>query len=148
MEKSSVGHIVIPYIQGLGESFKKIYGKCGIQAHFKGNRTLKLLLVKPKVQDPKDKESGFIYSYQCGEVACNEEYIGETGKTLGERYKEHLKEPSPIHVHSQQTGHSATSDSFSIIGREGPGLNQDHKGIYLHQGKQSRTQQEYWEVQS
>ena len=45
-------------------------------------------------------------------------YIGETSRTLGEKYKEHLKEPSPIHASSLQTGHSATTDNFSIIGRD------------------------------
>ena len=49
--------------------------------HFKGNRTLKQLLVIPKDQDPTDK-SGVIYSYQCGEIACDEEYIAETSRTL------------------------------------------------------------------
>ena len=38
-DKPSVGHIVIPYTQGLVESIKKICGKYGIQAHFKVNRT-------------------------------------------------------------------------------------------------------------
>ena len=51
------------------------------------------MLVKPKDKDPLDKKSGAIYWYQCGEPACNEEYIGETSRTFGERYKEHLKEP-------------------------------------------------------
>ena len=47
--------------------------------------------------------------YQCGELAYNEEYIGETSSTFGERYKEHPKEPSPIHAHSTQTGHSTNA---------------------------------------
>ena len=34
-DKSSVGHIVIPYTQGLGESIKKICNEFGIQIHFK-----------------------------------------------------------------------------------------------------------------
>ena len=120
-DKPSVGHIVIPYTQGLEESIK-ISGKYGIQAHFKGNRTLKQLLVKPKDQDPMDKISGSIYMYQCGKLACNEEYIGETSRTLGERYRKHPREPSPIHAHSTQTEHNTTPYNFNIIGREDHGL--------------------------
>ena len=74
--------------------------------------------MKPKDQDPKDKKSGAIFSYQCGDIACSEEYIGETSRTLGERYREYLKQPSPIHAHIHQTGHTTTSNSFNIIGRE------------------------------
>ena len=48
-----------------------------------------------------------------------EEYIGETSRTFGERYKEHLKDPSPIHHHNNQTNHSINCNNFKIIGREG-----------------------------
>ena len=50
-DKPSPGHIVIPYTQGIGDSIRKICIKYGIQTHFKGNRNLKQLLVKPKDQD-------------------------------------------------------------------------------------------------
>ena len=63
-----------------------------------------------------------IYSYQCGETACDEEYIGETSRTLGERYWEHLKQPSPFNAHIQQTGHNSIPDNFRILGREDWGL--------------------------
>ena len=66
-------------------------------------------------------KSGVIYSFQCNNIASNEQYIGETARTLGERCKEHLKQPSPIYAHIQQTGHTATDISFNIIGREDQG---------------------------
>ena len=81
-----VGQVVIPYTEGTAEGFKNLCGKYGIQVHFKGNTTIKRLLMKPKDQDPKGKKSGIIYSYQCTNIASNEEYIGETSRTLGERH--------------------------------------------------------------
>ena len=104
------------------ESFKKTCDKYGIQTYFQGNTTIKQVLVKPKDQDPKDKKSGVIYSFQCNHIACDEEYIGETARTLWERCKEHLKQPSAIHVYIQQTGHNTTDTSFNIIGRDNWGL--------------------------
>ena len=90
------------------------------------------MLVKPKDQDPKEKKSGVIYSYQCGAIDCGEEYIGETSRTLGECYKEHLKEPFPIHAHSQHTGHQLNPDQFNIIGREDQDLSRLIKeSIYI-----------------
>ena len=59
-----------------------------------------------------------MYSYKCQDITCREEYIGETARTLGNRHKEHLKGPSPIHVHIQHTGHNVTADNFNITGRE------------------------------
>ena len=92
-EVKNKGHIVIPYKQGLCESIKKICGRYGIQTHFKGGRTIKNILVSPKDKDPMVNQSGAIYWYQCGDLGCDEEYIGETSGTFGERYKEHLKPP-------------------------------------------------------
>ena len=93
-------HIVTPYTQGLCESIKRICGRYGIQTHFKGGRTIKNLLVSPKDKDPMLNQSGAIYWYQCGHLSCDDEYIGKTSRTFGERYKEHLKPPSAIHHHS------------------------------------------------
>ena len=78
------------------------------------------MLVRPKAQDPWEKKRGVIYSYQCGAIDCGEENINETSRTLGERYKEHLREPSPIQVHSQLTGHQLSQDNFNRQGRPGP----------------------------
>ena len=48
-----------------------------------------------------------------------DKYIGETFRTSRERFIEHLKDPSPIHHHSSNTGHPTTQHNFQIIGREG-----------------------------
>ena len=126
------GHIVIPYTQGLCESIKKICGRYGIQTHFKGGTTIKNLLVSPKDKDPMVNQSSAIYWYQCGDLACDDEYIGETSRTFGERYKEHLKAPSAIHHHSTQTGHTTNHNNFQIIGREGHNLARNIKeSIYI-----------------
>ena len=76
------------------------------------------VLLKPKDQDPKEKKSSVIYNYQWGAIDCVEEYIGKTSRTLGECYREHRKEPSPIYAHSLHTGHQLSPDQFNIIGRE------------------------------
>ena len=121
-EVKNKGHIVIPYTQGLCESIKKKCGRYGIQTHFKGGRTIKSLLASPKDKDLMVNQSGAIYWYQCGDLGCDDEYIGETSRTFGERYKEHLKAPTAIHQHSSQTGHPTSHNNFQIIGREGHNL--------------------------
>ena len=78
----SMGHIVIPYTQGLCKSIKKICGRYGIQTHFKGGTTIKNLLVSPKDKDPMVNQSSAIYWYQCGDLGCDDEYIGETSRDL------------------------------------------------------------------
>ena len=46
--------------RALGRASNTYVAKYGIQTHFKGNRTLKQLLVQPKDKDPKEKKSGVI----------------------------------------------------------------------------------------
>ena len=131
-EVKNKGHIVIPYTQGLCKSIKKICGRYAIQTHFKGVRTIKSLLVPPKDKDPMVNQSGAIYWYQCGDLGCDEEFVGETSRTFGERYKEHLKAPSAIHHHRSQTGHPTNHNNFQIIGREGNNLARNIKeSIYI-----------------
>ena len=91
----------------------KIYSKYGIQTHFKGNRTIKEMLVKPKDKDAIDRKGGAIYCYQCGELAWNEKYTGETSITFGERYKEHLKGTltHPCVQHPDRTQHQPLKTS-------------------------------------
>ena len=48
----TMGHIVIPYTQGLCESIKKICGRYGIQTHFKGGNTFRNLLVPQRTETP------------------------------------------------------------------------------------------------
>ena len=110
--------MVVPYYGGLSESIKNIGRKFGVQVHCKGGTTIKNLLMSPKDKYPIQKQSGVIYSYHCDRVDCDEEYIGESSRTFGERFKEHLKPPSPIYDHSNISGHSVTINNFKIIGRE------------------------------
>ena len=59
-----------------------------------------------------------IYRYKCGRADCVDEYIGESGRTIAERFREHMRAPSPIHDHFNITGHEVSLDNFSIVGRE------------------------------
>ena len=116
--------MVVPYAKGLSESLKNVYRKHGVQVHFKGGNTIKSLLMAPKDKDPITKKRSIICRYKYDKVECDDEYIGESSRTFGERFKEHLKAPSPIynHNHFNITGHSITIDNFSIVGREDQNL--------------------------
>ena len=83
--------------------------------------------------EPKGKEEwGHIQLPACGAIDCGEEYIGKPSRTLGECYREHLKEPSPIHAHNLHTGHQLSPDQFNIIGREDQDLSRLIKeSIYI-----------------
>ena len=89
----------------------------------------------PKGKDHITMKSGIIYRFKCQRVDCDDEYIGESSRTFGERFKEHLKAPSPIYDHHNITGHDTTTENFSTVGEGGPKPHQSHKRTYLHQGE-------------
>ena len=78
-------YIVVCYYSGLSESIKNIGSKYRVQVYFKGGTTIKNLLMSPKDKDPIQKQSGVIYRYQCDRADCDEEYVGESSRTFGER---------------------------------------------------------------
>ena len=89
-------YITVTYARGLSESFKNICKKHDIQVYFKGGKTIKDLLVAPKYKDSITKKNGIIYRYKCDMLEYDEKYIGESARIFGERFREHLKAPSPI----------------------------------------------------
>ena len=109
--------IVVPYVKGMSESCKNICRKHGIEMYFKGGNTIKILLVHPKTQTTILQKGGEIYRYKCGRVDCEEEYIGESGRTFDERFREHMRVPSPINDH-HITGHELSLENFTMVGRE------------------------------
>ena len=119
--------LVVPYIKGISEKFKRLCKSKGIQVHFKGINTLRTQLVNPKDKDPKLQKSGIIYHYKCPHLNCPEAYIGETGRALGDRISEQLKALSPIYTHSNQTGHPLDPNFFNIINKETLGFSRTTK---------------------
>ena len=122
VKKQYKGFLVVPYVQGLSEPYKRLLEKVGIQVYFKGANMLKTKLVHPKDKDPKPKKSNCVYSISCTVPDCDAKYIGETGRTLEERYKDHTSSAqSALYQHSQNTGHALPDildDEVQIIDSE------------------------------
>ena len=121
--------LVVPYSKGLNKHFKNICGEVGVQVHSKCSNTVKDLLVAPKDRDNIVNKGGVIYWYKCDHPGCTMEYIGKMGRRLGDRYKEHLRGPSPIFDHSQTTGHSIKLENFSTVDRESQGITRTIKEV-------------------
>ena len=96
-EVKTKGHIVIPYTQGPCESIKKICGRYDIQTNFKGNSTMKNLLVSPK-----DKDTMVIKIWDHILVPVQRPYLQwliyrGTSRTIGEDSKNTLRNP-PLYI--------------------------------------------------
>ena len=124
---------MVPYIHGLGERFKRTCNNLGTQVHFKGTKSIKTLLMVPKDRDSKLEKGGVIYRFKCQHTNCLEECIGESGRTFGDRLKEHLRNSSPIHHHSHSTEHPVNPECFTIIDGKSQVVTMNIKeAMYIH----------------
>ena len=130
--------MILPYVGGLSERMKNICNKHRVQVHYKGVSTIKGLLMAPKDKDHIIMKSGIIYRLKCHRVDCDDEYLWESSGTFGERFKEHLKVPSPIYDHQKITGHDTTIENFSIVRKEDQNLIRTIKeAIYIRMNNPS-----------
>jgi len=121
--------VTIPYIKGVSESLRRIFQDFGVRACFKPGNKLSQLLVHPKDKQKKGDATGPVYLIQCKGLlnsgqTCSETYIGETERSLKQRFLEHNRRSSVSssevsqHIHVESPGHSIDLDQVKILDRE------------------------------
>ena len=114
--------VVMDYIRGLSERIRDILKCRGVQVYFKSSNTLRKLLVSPKDKDPIWVKQDVIYNIPCSYGSCSSSYIGETGRILEERIKDHVTDQnSAIRKHHLDTQHplpEPTDKDIKILGTE------------------------------
>ena len=79
----------IPYVKGTSEPISRILQSVGVKVAMKPTNTVKQALVRPKDHDQVEDQAGVVYQISCKE--CSAKYIGQTGRHLRERLKEHKR---------------------------------------------------------
>ena len=93
----------------------RIYKSHNIHMYHKPANTLCSMVVHPKDKTPKEHQCRTIYNNTCSHT-----YIGETKRTLSQRFKEHtnLDKPTWVGDHCQATGHSMSMKNTKVLTRE------------------------------
>ena len=113
--------ISAPYFPGLSESFKQLFRYTHIQVCFKGQNTIKSMLMHPKDKVDPSLKKDIVYQWSCTNPGCKSSYIGETSRSLCEHVKEHSEEGSnsAIYQHCYTKGHPLPNiDQFKVIDQE------------------------------
>ena len=73
-------------VSGLSEQLRRCQQQQGVRTVFKSETTLRSQLVRPKDAVDPAKQDGVVYRIPC---KCGKVYIGETGRPMQDRIKEH-----------------------------------------------------------
>ena len=117
--RSRISPVALPYIKGLSENLQRLFRTHDIPTFHKPFNTLRNVLVKPKDKIPKEQQCGLVYEITCKN--CDSTYIGETGRNMGTRFKEHTSRKgtnSAIKEHLEAEGHTCTLDGVKILEKE------------------------------
>ena len=89
------GTAVLPYVKGLSEQLRRCLQQQGVRVIFKSQTMLRSQLIRPKDAVDPAKQDGVVYRipYECGEV-----YIGDTGRPMQDRIKEHDRDMRLAHA--------------------------------------------------
>ncbi|GAA55527.1 hypothetical protein CLF_108233 [Clonorchis sinensis] len=111
--------VVLPYIHNISELTTRLLAQKGIVVAHKPNATLRKLISRPKGSQDKTKRNNVVYQINCNN--CNKFYVGQTGRKLCTRMKEHnaaVRRHDPlslISIHEDQEGHKFSVENVKIL---------------------------------
>ena len=107
----------IPYIKGTSERLARAFKDHGVEIYHQPTNSLRSRLSHVKDISDKGSKCGTVYHIQCSE--CDEDYIGETERTLQTRFKEHQTRPSSaFHEHLTASSHSINLCNTTVLDTE------------------------------
>ena len=104
--------VILPYVRHLSETIRRILTPLGIYTCFRPHHTLRRTLVHLKDPTPLRQRTGVVYRIPCS--SCEKVYIGQTGRTLDHRLKEHRRALTSGNVQQSAVAEHATSEMHDI----------------------------------
>ena len=137
-ETSKEAFVLVPYIQGLSEEFRKMFKNTQVQIIFKGCNILKSLLMHPKDKMPTQLHQDVVYQWTCPTKNCSSTYIGESSRCLESRVKEHsISTTSTIFQHRTTCNHpKADISQFKILDQDRKQVSREaREAIHIRRNK-------------
>lgn len=121
-QQDNVCTTVIPYVRGLSEKIRRIGNDYNVRTAIRTTNTIRSMLTKTKPDNENQRTKNCIYKVPC---ECGKSYIGETGRPLQVRIKEHKKlvrlgetDKSRIAQHAWEEEHRIEWEHTTILDRE------------------------------
>ena len=112
--------VVIPYVRGILEAVRRVLTPLQIRVCYRPHCTLRRILSNPKDSIPDLQKSGVVYRIPC--ASCPASYIGQSGRRLEQRIKEHKRavvntdfNSSALAEHAWKSGHPVDWANVKVI---------------------------------
>ena len=114
--------LFIPYEKEISEQLKRVANKYGLEVIFRRSLSLKSKLQTNPFKT--DSTCGVVYKITC---SCCKKYVGETGRTIEERIKEHqadvnnkrsVEKITGLSQHLRESRHTPNWKEIEILARE------------------------------
>ena len=113
--KQNKRYVVLDYHSTKTLPINKALQRYNITTAIRTNNKISHFLINCKHQPPKTEKSG-VYQIKCDH--CNKFYVGQSGRSLGERFDEHTKrKQSALGEHLKDTGHKTSLDNLTLLHR-------------------------------
>lgn len=107
-------NVGLPYVRGTSETLQWIFKSHGVHVFHKPFNSLRQQVAHVKDRTAKLKKGGVVDDIQCEQ--CQENYIGETARTLGARVKNHQSRgTSAVFEHCRATGHNINPYNVKVL---------------------------------
>lgn len=132
------------FYEPLHNKLQRYFTRANITLAAKSTTKIKQLLSSTKDIIPNTDKPG-VYMCKCGQEDCEKCYIGQTGREMKVRAREHIRcqinntpHSSAIAEHSLQTHHPFTLDNFSLIECEHNKTKRDIlEAIHIHKHRKN-----------
>jgi hypothetical protein len=111
--------VVIPYVKGISDKFKRIGNSYNIRTIFKNKYTLRNTLIGTRPMSDTQLRAQCIYNIPC---ECGRSYVGETGRHLSVSIGEHklnlkncLLDKSKLAQHAFEDGHQISWNEAKVL---------------------------------
>ena len=104
--------VVLLYVRHLSKTIRRILSPLGVYTCSRPHHTLRQALVHLKDHTPLRQQAGVVYRIPCG--SCEKVYIGQTGRTLDHRLKEHRRALVSGNVQQSAVAEHASNEIHNI----------------------------------
>ena len=139
-QKTYDGIICLPFVNELECFTKNFFKKLNINFVFSTINKLNNVIVLGKDREEKYNKNNVVYKINCKN--CEATYVGQTGRRLNIRIKEHRKkyldkdDKSSIFAHPENNNHTIDFDNIKILDTEiNNGKRLFSEAFFIHQQK-------------